>query len=251
MLRLTAGAGLVQGERAGLIDRALAEMLPLAGAGLAPPPAGFRGSSLRAKVQLALHVGGAGLRVEVSYFGRVPGVRALAAARGRLGVSNFLEVEGGAGAEILLKLVHQEPPRDLSVVMVEAGGMELALPMNFVRRAEPCRDDDAAHATAPSLARCLDRAPEPGRAGRPAVLTVGMAGTEHPLGVDAVVGHRLVRVHCVGPLLGNIPWLLGVIGNGEDAATLVVHPGRLLHRRSRVGAPGEPGPVSPDPPTGA
>ena len=243
-LRMLRGAPLLRGERAARAGPAVSQALALAGQGLEPAPPGFAGVSLRPKVTLDVHTTGAGTQLQVSYFGRVPGVRALAETRSLLGDQGYVCVRGGAGKAIELQIVLAEPPRSLALVHVEAGGLAFAVPMNFVSMATP-RDDAAAESRSSRtacLATCLGLSPMPSQQGRPAQLI--LTGGERPLAlkVDAVLGHRRQLVHGVGPLLGLVPWLLGAVHSDDAAPIPVVHPRRLIAGARRRGAasPGRP-----------
>jgi hypothetical protein len=222
LLRVVRGAAMLRGERGRRVDAALRSMLAMAGRGLEPPPPGFQELALRPKVSLDVQASGGGLQVAVSYYGRVPGGRALARARDALGSRAYLFVRGGAGRAIHLLAILAEPPRPLSLVLVEAAGREFAIPMHFVQRAAPATDTASDRR---SLAGCLGLAPRSSARGRPALLQLELRGAPVFLEVDAVLEHRQARVHGVGPVLGVIPWLLGVM-EGEPPRP-VLNPRRL------------------------
>ena len=228
ILRLTSGASWLVGARVDVIDNALRQVLPLIGAGLASVPPGFRGISLRAKVLLALRVDAAGLHIDVSYFGRAPDAHALQALSKALDDAVYIDVEGARDQAVHLRLIQHEPPREMAVVLVEAGETIVALPMSLIRRGEPWHDDDA---SAASLSACLGLEPRFSRIGRPAVLHLSLAGGDRAIKVDAVIGHRNARLYCVGPLIGCLPWVLGAVENAGSPPVVVIDPRRILPRR--------------------
>lgn len=237
LLRMQRGAALIQGERARRIDHGMSVLLAVAGRGLEPVLPDIAGVSMRPKVSLEVSADGAGLQVALSYFGRVPGVRAVREAREALGETAYLRVEGGAGHAIRLVLTRAEPPRSLPVVLVEVGGRDFAVPMHFISRAVPVdacgsaqeqASGDATPRRIVSMAGCLGLTAGSSSRGRPARLITTAGDRDPALAVDAVLGHRRAPIYGTGPLLAVIPWLLGVIQVEDGNAVLVVHPRRLM-----------------------
>lgn len=234
LLRLESGAALIAGGRAQRVDQTLAIVLPAVADLLFSLPGSYTASSVRPKIRLAVRVDASGLIVSVHYYGELPDKGLLERLRGQLADKGSLLVKRTDRGEVRLLAVLSEPPRPLSVVTVLAGACRVALPMIYVKRALPFADGGSAATKGddvPSLAQCLGVSSSYVGAGRAALLMLAAKRTEQPVQVDAIEGHGDYPVLLAGPLLAQIPWLLGVIAQGEAAPLLVVHPGRLLKTR--------------------
>ena len=75
-----------------------------------------------------------------------------------------------------------------------------------------------------SLARSLGEQDTPSSLGRPALLVLRRRGPAVALRVEALLGHGVGRMLPAGPLMGTVPWLLGVLEEDGCAPTLVLDP---------------------------
>ena len=136
-----------------------------------------------------------------------------------------------AGARFELRVPQRVPVQQ--VLLVRAGGIDVAVPVNCVREVRAL-GAGAGPERPPALAALLGE-PAPGSSTH--VVLLERDGRTRPIGVEGIEGYRELVVQPLGAQLGSLELFTGGSALADGRAVLVLDPARVHDAAGRGGAP--------------